>query len=208
MAVSCLFALALWAAQTPLGVFAADTNVGGATGSTLYDPQQRAYVISGSGQNMWDRRDDFHFVWKRISGNFIVSTRARFLGTGREEHRKIGWTIRPALDPGSAHVTAALHGNGLTSLQFRRKPGAITEEEKSADSLPDADAIIRLERRDGVYILSVAQVGDTFVTQRLAGVTLPDTVYVGLFVCSHNATVTERATFRNVHIATRARRSR
>jgi len=65
----------------------------------------------------------------------------------------------------------------------------------------------RLERRDGVYILSVAQVGDTFVTQRLAGVTLSDTVYVGLFVCSHNATATERATFRNVHIATRPRRS-
>jgi len=194
-------------AQSPLGVFAADTNVGRATGSTSYDPQQQAYVIAGSGQNMWDTRDDFHFVWTRISGNFIVSTRARFLSTGGEEHRKIGWTIRPSLDPGSAHVTAALHGNGLMSLQFRRKPGAITEEAKSADSLPNADAIIRLERRDGVYVLSVAQVGDTFVTQRLAGVTLPDTVYVGLFVCSHNATVTERATFRSVHIATPPRRS-
>jgi len=207
LAASCLFALALWAAQSPVGVFAADTNVGRATGSASFDVQQQSYVIAGSGQNMWDRRDDFHVVWKRISGNFILSTRARFLGTGGEEHRKIGWTIRPSLDPGSAHVTAALHGNGLMSLQFRRKPGAITEEQKSADSLPDADAIIRLERRDGVYILSVAQVGDTFVTQRFAGVTLPDTVYVGLFVCSHNATVTERATFRDVHIATRAKQS-
>ncbi|PYP58228.1 MAG: hypothetical protein DMD40_05920 [Gemmatimonadetes bacterium] len=215
MAASRLVALALCAAasgdvlsaQSRLGVFAADTNVGRATGSTSYDPQQQAYVIAGSGQNMWDTRDDFHFVWKRVSGNFIVSTRARFLGTGVEAHRKIGWTIRPSLEPGSAHVTAALHGNGLMSLQFRRKPGAITEEEKSADSLPDG-AIIRLERRDGVYVLSVAQVGDTFVTQRLAGVTLPDTVYVGLFVCSHNATVTERAAFRNVHIARPTRQSR
>ncbi len=215
MAASRLVALALCAAasgdvlsaQSRLGVFAADTNVGRATGSTSYDPQQQAYVIAGSGQNMWDTRDDFHFVWKRVSGNFIVSTRARFLGTGVEAHRKIGWTIRPSLEPGSAHVTAALHGNGLMSLQFRRKPGAITEEEKSADSLPDG-AIIRLERRDGVYVLSVAQVGDTFVTQRLAGVTLPDTVYVGLFVCSHNATVTERAAFHNVRIATPGRQSR
>jgi len=216
LAASRLFALVVCAAgcgdllsaQSPLGVFAADTNVGRVTGSASYDPQQQTYLIAGSGQNMWDRRDDFHFVWKRISGNFIVSARARFLGTGGEEHRKIGWTIRPSLDPGSAHVTAALHGNGLMSLQFRRQPGAITEEEKSADSLPDADAIIRLERRDGVYILSVAQVGDTFVAQRFAGVTLPDTVYVGLFVCSHNATVTERATFRDVRIATPVRRSR
>jgi TolB protein len=149
---------------------------------------------------MWDARDDFHFVWKRISGNFILSTRARFIGTGVEEHRKIGWTIRPSLDPGSAHVTAALHGNGLMSLQFRRQTGGITEEAKSADSLPDADAIIQLERRDDEYFMSVAPFGDTLVTQRLTNVSLPDTVYVGLFVCAHNDAVIERATFSHVRI--------
>jgi len=190
-----------------LGVFAADTDVGRARGSVTYDPQEKTYLVAGSGENMWDVRDDFHFVWKRISGNFMLSTRARFIGAGVEEHRKIGWTIRPALDPGSAHVTAALHGNGLMSLQFRRQTGGITEENKSADSLPDADAIIQLERRDGEYFMSVAQFGDTLVTQRLAGVSLPDTVYVGLFVCSHNATVTERAVFSNVRITTPANRN-
>jgi len=155
---------------------------------------------------MWGSRDDFHFVWKRISGNFILSTRARFVGAGMEEHRKIGWTIRPSLDPGSAHVTAALHGNGLMSLQFRRQTGGITDEAKSPDSLPDADAVIQLERRDGDYSMSVAQFGDTLVTQRLTNVSLPDTVYVGLFVCAHNDSVMERATFSNVRITTPAKR--
>ena len=187
-------------AQGPIGVFAAHTNVGRATGTASYDPQQQMYAVAGSGQNMWDTRDDFHFVWKRISGNFILSTHARFMGAGVEPHRKIGWTIRPSLDPRSAHVTAAFRGNGLMSLQFRRQAGGITEEEKSADSLPDADAVIRLERRDGDYFLSVARVGDTLVTQRLTRVSLPDTVYVGLFVCSHNDTVTERAMFSHVRI--------
>ena len=67
-------------------------------------------------------------------------------------------------------MTAALHGNGLMSLQFRRSPGATTEEEKSRDSLPDADAVVQLERRDGVYIMSVGRFGDTLVTQELRGV--------------------------------------
>jgi len=187
-------------AQGPIGIFTAHTNVGRATGTASYDPQQQMYTIAGSGQNMWDTRDDFHFVWKRISGNFILSTRARFIGAGVEPHRKIGWTIRPSLDPRSAHVTAAFHGNGLMSLQFRRQTGGITEENKSADSLPDADAVIQLERRGGKYILSVARFGDSLVTQRLTGVSLPDTVYVGLFVCSHNDTVTERAMFSHVRI--------
>ena len=187
-------------AQGPIGIFTAHTNVGRATGTASYEPQQQMYTIAGSGQNMWDTRDDFHFVWKRISGNFILSTRARFIGAGVEPHRKIGWTIRPSLDPRSAHVTAAFHGNGLMSLQFRRQTGGITEENKSADSLPDADAVIQLERRGGEYILSVARFGDSLVTQRLTGVSLPDTVYVGLFVCSHNDAVTERAMFSHVRI--------
>jgi TolB protein len=196
-----LFGTAL-GAQSPIGMFDSQSDVGSPRrpGSASYAPGQQSYVIAGSGQNMWGDHDDFHFVWKRMSGNFILSTRARFIGAGGDPHRKIGWTIRPSLETRSPHVTAALHGNGLMSLQFRRAAGGTTEEEKSRDSLPNADAVIQLERRDGVYIMSVARFGDTLATQELTGVSLPDTVYVGLFVCAHNDTVTERAAFTNVRI--------
>ncbi|HMJ17253.1 MAG TPA: hypothetical protein VK478_02600 [Gemmatimonadaceae bacterium] len=194
------------AAQSPVGIFEAQTDVGRATGArrALYQPQLQTYLIAGSGQNMWGDHDDFHFVWKRMTGNFILSTRARFIGAGVEPHRKIGWSIRPSLETNSAHVTAAVHGDGLASIQFRRTPGAVTEETKSRDSLPNADAVIQLERRDGVYIMSVARFGDTLVTQEIADLSLPDTVYVGLFVCAHNDSVVERATFSNVRITTPA----
>jgi TolB protein len=193
-------------AQSQVGIFDAHTEVGRArSGSASFDPVRQAYLIAGSGQNMWGTRDDFHFVWKRLTGNFILSTRARFIGAGVEAHRKMGWTIRPSLDTNSAHVSAALHGNGLMSLQFRRTTGATTEEAKSRDSLPNADAVIQLERRDGVYVMSVARFGDTLVTQELPGVSLPDTVYVGLFVCAHNDSIVERAAFSNVRITTPAK---
>jgi len=208
--VACFFGVAslsdVAAAQTRVGIFDAQRDIGSArAGSASYDPERQAYVLTGSGRNMWDVRDDFHFVWKRMTGNFILSTRARFVGPGLEAHRKIGWTIRPSLETNSAHVTAALHGNGLVSLQFRRAAGDITEEMKSRDSLPDADAVIQLERRDGVYTLSVARFGDTLVTQDLSGVSLPDTVYAGLFVCAHNDTAFERATFTNVRVTVPAK---
>jgi TolB protein len=189
-------------AQSTLGIFDGHTDVGRVrrAGSVSYDAQQQSYRVSGSGQNMWNDHDSFHFVWKRLSGNFILSTRARFIGKGVEQHRKIGWTIRSALDTNSAHVTAAVHGDGLMSLQFRRRAGAMTEELKSRDSVPDPDAVIQLERRDRTYLMSVARFGDTLVTEELHDVALPDTVYVGLFVCAHNDTVVERATFKNVRI--------
>ena len=188
-------------AQRPVGIFDGQADIGQATGGAAsYGTERQAYVIAGSGENMWGERDDFHFVWKRLTGDFILSTRARFIGRGGDEHRKIGWTIRPTLESNSAHVTAALHGNGLASLQFRRTEGGVTAEEKSRNSLPDADAVIQLERRNGAYLMSIARFGDTLVTQELTSVTLPDTVYVGLFVCAHNASVAERAVFSNVRI--------
>ena len=194
-------------AQSPIGIFDAQTHVGRerGSGSASYDAQPQAYLVAGSGQNMWGDHDDFHFVWKRMTGNFILSTRARFIGAGVEAHRKIGWTIRPSLETNSAHVTAALHGDGLMSLQFRRTTGATTEEAKSRDSLPNADAVIQLERRDGVYIMSVARFGDTLVTQQLSDMSLPDTVYVGLFVCAHNDTAIEHAAFSNVRVTVPAK---
>ena len=195
-------------AQGPVGTFDGQADVGRTKhpGSTSYDSKLQKYVIAGSGANMWNDRDDFHFVWKRMTGNFILSTRARFIGKGVEEHRKIGWTIRPSLESNGPHVTAALHGDGLMSLQFRRAKGGTTEEAKSPDSLPNADAVIQLERRDGVYIMSVARFGDTLATTTVSDVTLPDTVYVGLFVCAHNDTVVERGAFTNVRITVPAKR--
>src|ERR1700687_2086396 len=125
-------------AQSPVGIFDTQTDVGRtrSSGSTSYDPQRQAYLVAGSGQNMWTDHDDFHFVWKRMTGNFILSTRARFIGAGVEAHRKIGWIIRPSLATNSPHVTAAVHGDGLTSLQFRRTARAITEESQSRGRLP------------------------------------------------------------------------
>ena len=189
-------------AQGLIGIFDGQTDVGRARnpGPAKYEPERQTYQIAGSGQNMWATQDDFRFVWKRLTGNFILSTRARFASGGGNAHRKIGWTIRPSLETGSQHVTAAVHGDGLVSLQFRRTAGAITEENKSRDSLPNADAVIQLERRDGVYVMSVARFGDTLVTQELSGVALPDTVYVGLYVCAHDSAAVERASFSNVRI--------
>jgi len=56
-------------AQGPVGIFANQTPVGRARGSASYDPQPQTYLIAGSGQNMWDSRDDF-----ASSGNESAAT--------------------------------------------------------------------------------------------------------------------------------------
>lgn len=194
------------AQHKPIGVFDGQTDVGRVSrrGSSSYDAPRQRYAIAGSGQNMWGDHDDFHFVWKRMTGDFILTTRAQLLGKGVDPHRKLGWSVRSSLATGSSHVTAAVHGDGLAALQFRRTEGANTEEVRS--SVTGAD-VIQLERRGGSFLMSVARFGDTLTTTQFDSVALGDTVYVGLFVCAHNDTVVERGTFRNVRITVPAKAS-
>src|SRR5437762_905730 len=65
--------------------------------------------------------------------------------------------------------------------------------------------VVQLERAGDRYTLSVARFGDSLTAVRLADLPLGDQVYVGLFVCAHNDTVVERATFRDVRITAPAR---
>jgi len=186
------------AQQTALGLFHGQTDVGQVTkrGSVTYDAVRERYTIAGSGANMWFDRDDFHFVWRRIQGNFLLLARAQFDGPGVEPHRKLGWTVRSDFATGSPHVTAAVHGDGLVALQYRRTGGGATEEVRS----PVTGDVIQLERAGDGYTLSVGRFGDSLAPVRVGDLALGDTVYIGLFVCAHNDTVVERATFRDVRI--------
>ena len=185
--------------QEQLGIFENQTDVGKVvhSGSVIYNPAEQTYTIHGSGTNMWLDQDEFHFLWKRLQGNFILRTEAKFIGKGVEPHRKLGWIVRSSLESNSPHVNAAVHGDGLTSLQFRKTLGEMTEEKKF--SLTGAD-VIQLERKGDTYIMSVARFGDTLVTEQASDIALGDEVYAGLYVCSHNKDVIEKAIFRNVRI--------
>jgi TolB protein len=182
-----------------LGYFEQHEDVGAPAiaGSTTYDAKAQTYSLTGAGTNMWAARDEFQFAWRRLSGDFIVRAHVAFIGQGVEGHRKLGWIVRRTLDPDSPYVDVAVHGDGLTSLQYRRAAGAITEQTESTVKAPD---VIQLERHGRTYTMSVARFGETFTKTDVADIDLGDDVYVGLFLCSHNPKVIERATFSNVRI--------
>lgn len=166
-------------------------------GTTSYDAVAQEYTLRAAGSNMWFGKDEFHFAWRRISGDFILQTRVAFPGKGVDPHRKAGLIVRSSLDSGSPHVNVSRHGDGLVALQFRRAAGADTEEVRSAVNGAD---VLQLERKGDTYTMSVARFGDTYTTEHLTGVTLGPDVYVGVFVCSHNPDVAETAVFRNVRL--------
>jgi regulation of enolase protein 1 (concanavalin A-like superfamily) len=197
--LSPLAALSGHAQESPLGAFEGQADVGSPklAGSASYDPVKQEYALSAAGENVWHNRDEFHFVWKKLKGDFIVRANVEFSGPGATLHRKLGWMVRPNLDDDAPYADCAEHGDGLTSLQFRRAKGAVTEQRV----LPITHAnVVQFERRGNTYIFSAAQAGQPFVSTDLPDFALGDDVYVGLFLCSHNVDVVEKAAFRNVRL--------
>jgi hypothetical protein len=192
--------LAVAAATVPgVGDFETHGDVGSPKipGSAAYNPLSQAYALSAAGSNMWAARDEFQFVSRALSGDFILQARVRFSGQGVDPHRKAALMIRATTDADSPYVDAVVHGNGLTSLQFRRTKGAITEEKQS--EITGAD-VLQLERRGSRFVMSAAKSGDPYSVTELADMTLPDAVVAGLALCSHNPDVVEHAVFSNVRV--------
>ena len=183
-------------AQSP-GIFDNNSDVGSAThaGSARFIQSRNEYQVTGGGANIWGQKDAFQYLWKKESGDFSLTTRIRWIGDGKNAHRKAGWMIRQSLATDSPYADVVVHGDGLTSLQFRKTKAGPTEEIQSPISAP---AYLRLERRGDVFSLYISKDGKAFQPTGSVSVALVDPVYAGLAVCSHDDTTTETAIFSKV----------
>src|SRR5690348_4359700 len=182
----------------PVGMFETHVDVGEVqhAGSVEFDSAKGTYVIAASGENMWLAKDAFHFAWKRVSGDVTLTADITFLGKGAQEHRKAVLMVRQSLDADSPYVDVALHGNGLTSLQYRDEKGANTHEIQANISMPKR---LRIVKRGAYFSMWLA--GENGKFQLASGstrVALKEPFYVGIGVCSHDDKVVEKAVFSNV----------
>src|ERR1700687_2616185 len=188
--------------MTPVGAFESHHDVGIAqrTGSAEYDAAERSYTMAGSGENMWLGADACQFAWKKMSGDVALSADISFLGNGGNSHRKAVLMVRQRLDADSVYADVALHGNGLTALQFRDEKGGITQEVRSQISAPGR---VRIEKHGAYFTMWLVGPNGKF---EMAGgspkIELKEPFYVGIGVCSHDKDVVERAVFSNVEITT------
>jgi TolB protein len=186
-------------AASQVGLFENHQDVGTVLhpGSVEYDASRGTYAISGSGNNMWVSEDDFHFVWKKVSGDVTLTADIAFEGAGGNEHRKAVLMIRQSLDPDSVYADIARHGVGLTSLQWREEKGDTTHE---VQANIDAPARLRIEKRGDYFYMYLGE-GDNLkfaAGSPLIGLKAP--FYVGLGVCSHDKDRVETAVFSNVNL--------
>ncbi len=173
-----------------------DIGSPGLPGTAAYAEPSQEYTLSGSGENIWFRTDQFSFLSKRMSGDFILQGRLSWIGEGEDPHRKAGIMFRKGLTSDAPHISCVVHGDGLTSLQYRESPGDETREIRF--QLTAAD-VLQLEKKGDYYTMSVARSGDLYTTRGIQ-LSLGNELHAGLFICSHKDGVVEKARFTNVRL--------
>jgi TolB protein len=198
IAIAFLIMDAGYAQPEPVGVFDHHQDVGNPKlkGNVVYNEKDQTYTVSGAGANMWASADQFHFLWKKIKGDFIIQATIQFVGKGTDAHRKIGVIARDKLTTDSRYADACVHGDTLSSLQYRPGDGAATEQVTIKSHHPTH---IELQRTGNTFTFSAASFGENYksVSKELP---MNEELYAGLFLCSHREDVMEKAIFSNVRI--------
>ncbi|MBD0851029.1 TolB family protein [Maribacter arenosus] len=184
-----------------LGIFDGNGDIGnvGLEGSAEFNPSDNTYTVSGGGTNMWFNTDEFHFVWKKMSGDVSLSAIIEMVGEGVDPHRKACLMVRQSLEPDAPYVDVAVHGDGLTSMQYRDSKGGITKEVKSNIVGPKK---VKLRKVGDHFSISTALEDEEELSIAAGSLRLEFTepFFIGLGVCSHNNEVIETIKFKDVEI--------
>ena len=107
--------------DTPIGIFTGQSDVGSPliAGSAAYDPATKEYTIHSAGYNIWYTRDEFRFLWTKMSGDLSLAANIRFPDPTGYGDRKAVLILRQSLDDDSKEVLVALHGLGMIQLAER-----------------------------------------------------------------------------------------
>jgi hypothetical protein len=161
--------------NTPIGIFDGQSDIGSpvVAGSASYDAGTKQYTINSAGYNIWYTRDEFRYLWKKMSGDISLAADIAFPDPNGYGDRKAVLIIRQSLDDDSKEAIVALHGAGMVHLAQRPeknvrvsdmeyriggrgRPGGATP-----DSLvPVTARRIGIEKRGDYFVLFVSLEGE------------------------------------------------
>jgi len=196
----CLLASSAFAQAGTFGAFTNSDDVGAPPikGSAEFDAATGQYKITGSGSDIWAKADQFHYVWREMSGNFTVTATAQFLTEGNE-HRKAVIMLRKTLDTDSPFVHLVIHGNGMPGVQFRNTKGDNTNTVDLPIEGPGTFKM-KLVRQGATITVSIAKDAGAWRELGHTDNQLGSPVLVGLGVSSHTQTATNTVLFSNVSV--------
>ncbi len=87
----------------------------GANGAAVYNPETETYTVVGSGNDIWNQADNFHYLYKKVPMDVPVRLKATVKldpMNGEQTWAKAGPMIRDDLDASASHVFSLIRSGG------------------------------------------------------------------------------------------------
>jgi hypothetical protein len=171
--------------------------------------------ITAGGEDIWGTRDEFHFAYTRVTGDFTLSARVVSLAMA-DVYTKAGLMLRTSLEAGAEHAFLLVFGdnqarnknNGGLEFQSRLKPNGNCVGIYPPQPLPRQpdfpvnfpDVWLKLSRNGDKITGENSRDGERWKTFSVHRQSFPQSVYVGLAVTSHHAAQTVRGVFSHLSL--------
>jgi regulation of enolase protein 1 (concanavalin A-like superfamily) len=174
-----------------------DIGAVGVAGSATHS--SGTFTVTGSGADIWDTADAFHFVRQPWTGDVQIVARVGSLGN-TDPWAKAGVMIRETTAAGSKHVLMTMSvGNG-SSFQRRTATGGTSEHTTPLDGTV-APYWVKLVRTGSQFSGYRSSDGANWTLVGTLNLAMNASVQVGLAVTAHNNATTTTATFNNVSVS-------
>jgi hypothetical protein len=179
-----------------IGVFMGQSDVGSALvpGASSYDKATGQYTIVSAGYNIWYQRDEFRYIWKKMSGDVSLAADVKFPDAAGYDDRKAVLVIRQSLGDDAKEAVVALHGGGLMHLAWRADKGQMMQEvrvnhrkDHTTDSLNTGLAKrIGIQKKGDTFTVWISMHGEPMhQVGEPVQLHIDGPFYVGLGFCSH-----------------------
>ena len=179
---TCLLALShkeAFADDIPPGWSARDVGAAGIAGSATYSNGQ--FIVSGAGQDIWDRSDGMFFVYRQLGDGEIV---ARVLSEQSSQgYAKAGLDVRQSTGASSSHVILDVKPDGGVEFMTRVADNATTTF--LAGTTTSFPVWLKLTHAGGTVTGWISREGESWTAVGSTWLQDP-TAYAGLVVTSHD----------------------
>jgi hypothetical protein len=193
--------------DAPIGIFEGQSDIGSAVvpGSAAFDAPAGRYTINSAGYNIWYTRDEFRYLWRKMSGDVSLAADIAFPNPAGYGDRKVVFVIRQDLDDDSKEVMTALHGAGLVHLAKRPVKGAeIKEAYRTGGRSAGSETVViakrvGIEKRGDSFALYISVNGEPM--HQVGASTMlhfEAPFYVGIGFTSHLPATSDSAVVSNV----------
>jgi hypothetical protein len=200
--------------ETPIGVFDGQSDIGAAVvpGSGTYDAATRQYTVTSAGYNIWYSRDEFRYLWKKMSGDVSLAADVTFPNPTGYNDRKVVLVIRQNLEDDSKEAMIGEHGTGMIHMAWRADKGAMMKDAqfRFGGTLAGVKAKrIGIEKHGDSIAIFVSFTGEP-MHQLGPPITLhfDAPFYAGIGFCSHLPATPDSGVFSDVILETKAGRVR